>query len=59
MRPCTQGLQVTGKSDVKGLAWVSCKTPNDLLGCFTKVGSVAHAEPRSTLLALKNFQRWK
>ena len=31
-----QGLQVTGKSDVKGLTWISCKTPSDMLMCFQR-----------------------
>ena len=30
------GLQVTGKSEIKGLQWAACKTPNELLQCFTK-----------------------
>ena len=30
------GLQVTGKSDVKGLTWIACKTPSDMLMCFQR-----------------------
>jgi len=30
------GLKVTGKSEIMGLAWNACKTPNDLLQCFQK-----------------------
>ena len=35
-REKAQGLQVTGKSEVKGLVWHKCKTPNELLQCFQK-----------------------
>lgn len=35
-REKAQGLQVSGKSEVRGLTWAPCKTPNDLLQCFTK-----------------------
>lgn len=35
-REKAQGLAVTGKSEVKGLAWTKCGTPNDLLQCFQK-----------------------
>ena len=35
-RERAQGLQVTGKSEVRGLTWMPCKTPTDLLQCFQK-----------------------
>ena len=35
-REKAQGLQVTGKSEVRGLAWARCKTPNELLQCFQR-----------------------
>lgn len=35
-REKAQGLQVTGKSEIRGLSWVPCKTPNDLLQCFQR-----------------------
>jgi hypothetical protein len=30
--------QVSGKSEIRGLLWAACKTPNELLQCFTKAG---------------------
>ena len=42
-----QGLAVTGKSDVKGLTWISCKTPTDMLMCFQKGrNSLVYAETK-------------
>lgn len=30
------GLQVSGKSEIRGLTWAPCATPHDLLRCFTR-----------------------
>jgi hypothetical protein len=60
------GLKVTGKSEIMGLAWNACKTPNDLLQCFQKgrnnlAGGVLRVSTQPTLnpLLLRGSQENK